>query len=490
MWNTRTARHLLNRAGFGVPQERVEQLARIGAESSVRELVYYETQFESSAKPKFVLGTLSRGELRDMYKDLDEVARRKVRNDIRQAERKAVSQLKAWWLERMLTTKRPLQEKLALFWHGHFATSAQKVQPSLYNWQINDIVRRNASGNLKALTIEIGQSPAMLRYLDNDRSTKSKPNENWARELMELFTMGVGNYTEDDIKNSARAFTGWNRDHEKFQYREDQHDFGTKTFMGRTGDFDGWDIIDIIFEQPVTAEYLARELWTYFAYDDPEPEIVAGLAATLRDNNYELKPMLEQMFASRAFYSDKAVGTQIKSPAQLIVQLCSDLGIDNPPNTLVATAMRQLGQDLFYPPNVKGWDGGRAWINANALLYRYNLPGILIAPQATRRDKMQEMKADDSNDEAPMMMEQKPNRPVQWDANQFFAKFEFTTVGECVDALSEYLLSVPLSSEQRATIVEAMNARERTAMTPNSVSGARMRTALHLLTSSAEYQLC
>lgn len=302
--------------------------------------------------------------------------------------------------------------------------------------------------------------------------------------------MGVGHYTEDDIKNSARAFTGWSSDHEKFEYREDQHDFGSKTFMGRTGDFDGWDIIDIIFEQPVTADYMARELWTYFAYDDPEPEIVAALGATLREHDYELKPMLEQLFSSQAFYSDKAIGTQVKSPAQLIVQLCSDLGVEKPPSTLASTAMRQLGQDLFYPPNVKGWDGGRAWINANALLYRYNLPGMLVSPQSPRRDQMQDANQADSNDDAAMMMEQRPNRPVQWDANAFFGRFEFATVGECIDALSGYFLSVRLTAEQRATIVEAMGARENTPMTPNSVSGDRMRTALHLLTSSAEYQLC
>jgi len=489
-WDAGKARHLLNRAGFGVPRSRWEALTDKGVEAAVQELVFYETQFESSAKPSLVLDNPSRSETREMYGDADEEARREIRNERRKEERKSLSQLKGWWLNRMSTTKRPLQEKLALFWHGHFATSAQKVQPPLHNWQVNDIARKNASGNFKTMTIEMGQSPAMLRYLDNNRSTKRKPNENWARELMELFTMGQGNYTEDDIKNSARAFTGWNCDHERFQYREDQHDFGSKTFMGRTGDLDGWDIVDIIFEQPATAEYIAGELWTYFAYENPEPEIVSELAATLRDNDYEMKPMLEQLFASRAFYSDKAIGTQIKSPAQLVIQLCSDLGVEEPPYALMNSAMRQLGQDLFYPPNVKGWDGGRAWINANALLYRYNLPGTLISPRATRNDRMQQNKRKPAKADESMKMERKPNRPVPWDANAFFSQFAFETVGECVDTMSTYFLSVPLSPAQRATIVEAMDAREQTPMTPNSVSGVRMRTALHLLTSSAEYQLC
>ncbi len=489
-WDARNARHLLNRAGFGVPRERLDRLAGLDVGTAVRELVYYETQFESVKKPDLVIDNPSRRELNELYGDADEEERRKIRNDRRKEERKSMGRLKGWWIHRMMTTKRPLQEKLALFWHGHFATSAQKVQEPLLNWQVNDIARRNASANFKTLAIEMGQSPAMLRYLDNNRSTKRKPNENWARELMELFTMGVGNYSEADIKNSARAFTGWTCDHETFQYREDQHDFGSKTFMGQKGDFDGWDIYDIIFEQPATAEYIASELWTYFVYENPEPEIVMELAETLRKNDYEMKPMLELMFASNAFYSDKAVGTQIKSPAQLIVQMCSDLGVEQPPYTSVNTAMRQLGQELFYPPNVKGWDGGRAWINANALLYRYNLPGMLIAPRATRDDRMQQNKRNTGKADKPMMMERKPNRPVPWDANAFFSQFEFETVGECVDTLSDYFLSVSLSPDQRATIVEAMGARERTPMTPNSVSGQRMRAALHLLTSSAEYQLC
>jgi uncharacterized protein (DUF1800 family) len=490
-WSAKHARHLLNRAGFGLPRDLWERFASLGMESSIQELVYYETQFESMAKPSLVLDSMSRKEERAQYAGLTEDERREVRNQRRRDERRSVAELKSWWIDRMLTTRRPLQEKLALFWHGHFATSAQKVQEPLFNWQVNDIARRNASGNFKTLTIEMGQSPAMLRYLDNDRSTKRKPNENWARELMELFTMGVGHYSEDDIKNSARAFTGWTRNHEKFVYREDQHDFGEKTFMGRTGKFDGWDIIDIIFEQPATAEYIAGELWTYFAYPNPEREIVQALAATLRDNDYEMKPLLEQIFASQAFYGNKSMGRQIKSPAQLIVQLCSEMGVENPPAALVISSMRELGQDLFYPPNVKGWDGGRAWINANALLYRYNLPGRLIAPRPTRTDRMRRNQRNkNKSDDTMMMAERRPNRPVPWDANVFFSQFDFSTVGECVEALSEHFLSVPLSAEQRATIIEAMGAHEDTLMTPDSVSGKRMQTALHLLTSSAEYQLC
>jgi hypothetical protein len=232
----------------------------------------------------------------------------------------------------------------------------------------------------------------MLRYLDNRQSTKRKPNENWARELMELFTMGEGHYTEEDIKESARAFTGWSSDWEKFVYNKGNHDTGVKTFLGRTGEFDGWDIVDIILEQPVTAEFICGKLCRFFAYPDPEPELVQGLAKTFRSSGYELKPVLRQLFLSEAFYSDRAMCTQIKSPVQLMVQMSADLGIDQPPYEYMASAAATLGQNLLHPPNVKGWDGNEAWINANTLLGRYNQPERL-AYAVVQRDRKAAEKA-------------------------------------------------------------------------------------------------
>lgn len=394
-WDQRRARHLLNRAGFGVSQALVEHLESLGAEEAVGYLVDYERLDQHLRAPSFLLPALKRGEVAELAMHATAEERREFVTKRNREERRALDLLKGWWLARMLHTPRPLEEKLALFWHGHFATSSQKVRSSKLTYDLNAIFRKHATGNFKELTLAVGQSPAMLDYLDNQKSDKRKPNENWARELMELFTLGKGQYSEEDIKASARAFTGWSADGDRFVYRRNRHDTGEKTFLGKTGNFDGWEIIDLLFEQPAAASFLCAKLWSFFAYEDPEPEIVETLAATMRAEHYDLKPVLRQLFLSEAFYSERAMGTQIKSPAQLLVRLCEDLNAEQPPYALMSRACAALGQDLFYPPNVKGWDGNRAWINANVLLIRYNLPAAL-AKAAMQVDRM-EMRAQDGD---------------------------------------------------------------------------------------------
>ena len=229
--------------------------------------------------------------------------------------------LQKWWLCRMAETRRPLQEKLTLFWHGHFATSIFKVDSAYYMWLQNETLRRNASGNFHTMIMEISKDPAMIKWLDNDSNNKEHPNENYAREVMELFTLGEGHYTENDIKEVARAFTGWHYDRSAMQYRFDpeKHDDGQKEVLGKKGNLDGGDVIDIIFQQPACAQFLARKLWSYFGYEEPEQELVDGLAEVFREGKYELKPLLHRMFSCNAFYSERAVRTQIKSPVQLAV---------------------------------------------------------------------------------------------------------------------------------------------------------------------------
>jgi uncharacterized protein (DUF1800 family) len=415
-WNRDCARHLLNRAGFGVPRERIETLADMGLDAAVDYLVNYDRLHAKGEEPAFLLPFMTRQEFyASQPEELSEEARSQRYNERQTEERQAIDQLKAWWLQRMRETPRPLEEKLALFWHGHFATSAQKVKSSEHTFGIYRIFREHAAGNFKALTIAVGQSPAMLDYLDNRKSTKERPNENWARELMELFTLGKGHYTEDDIKAAARAFTGWTTDGHRFEFRPERHDTGEKTFMGRSGAFDGWNILDILFEQPACARFIVAKLWRYFAYDEPEEEIVDGLAATLRQNGYELKPVLREIFLSRAFHGEKARATQIKSPAQFVVQLCDDLALEQPPYDQLWKICRALGQDLFYPPNVKGWDGGLVWINANSLLIRYNAPlRIVEASVATARQTAR--RAGRSDTPAPgMMHESDPELRMQHD---------------------------------------------------------------------------
>lgn len=531
-WTPDHAQHLLNRAGFGAPKERVGHLAALTPRQAVSELIDYRNTPDPFSPPDFLPTREDYAEQRMAAREADsDEEKRKLARQLRAEERAAVLGLQAWWFERMTRTPRPLEEKMTLFWHGHFATSAQKVRVAAFNYQLNELFRQHATGNFKALTIAVGQSPAMLRYLDNVQNVKGHPNENWARELMELFTMGVDQYTEDDIKESARAFTGWTLDNGRFVFDLQRHDMGTKTFLGRTGEFDGWDILDIIFDQPVTAEFIVTQLWTYFAYENPEPAIVDNLAATLREYNYDIAPVLEQIFLSRAFYSDKAMGTQIKSPAQFLVQLAHHLELDPPPYQAMARASSQLGQSLFYPPNVAGWDGGRAWINANTLLMRYNMPkSIVVAellepdemtmmdlrgmrqgmarryqkafrstlkdmPPSQRREVQQRMKAADSREERRKVFENTlftERADEAWDVRAIFAGLPFSTAGECVDALARRHLSVPLTDKQRRVVARTLTptASLNAPLSPESLTTDQMTSALHLVFSLAEYQLC
>lgn len=536
-WSRDTARHLLNRAGFGIPASRVEELADLGRDGAVEALLQYEALPEPGGPPGFLIPAERHIEFRRAARALSQEERQKRQQDLQRDERAAVAQLQAWWLRRMAETPRPLEEKLALFWHGHYATSAQKVRQSEWNYALYEVFRRHATGNAKALTVAVGQSPAMLRYLDNVQSTRRKPNENWARELMELFTLGVGQYTQKDVQEAARAFTGWSIGSDGFTYRQAQHDGGTKTFLGRTGPFDGWDIINIIYEQPAASRFLAGKLLKYFATESPDPAWVEAVAASLRAHSFDLKPVLGEMFRADWFYHPSVMGTQIKSPCHFLVQLAHDLEIEAPPYGLMARAAAELGQNLFYPPNVKGWDGNRAWINANTLLFRYNAParmataqgqqdsgtmmmgapsggGETMAPQgedtmasrraaararfethlatlppAERRAYLQRWRQAAPREKLAMLRELGGGAGM-WDATVMLDGLAFTTAGECVDALSTRYLAAPLAADQRAVLLRALGAAETDPLTPDAVAPEALEATLHLLFSCAEYQVC
>ena len=267
-WDAGKALHLLNRAGFGIPRGHVGELVSLRPQTAVDSLVHYEGTPVVDGPPTFIDSEeIMRRRIAEVHALPAEERRARTRQS-RKDERGKVRQLKAWWLARMVDTGRPLEEKMTLFWHGHFATSAQKVHSSYSNLALNETFRRHATGNVRGLTVAVGQSPAMLNYLDNRRNKKGHPNENWARALMELFTMGPGNYTEEDIQESARAFTGWSVNRDAFVNRKKTHDTGRKTFLGRSGNFDGNDIIGLIFQERAMAAFLSRKLWTYFAYEN------------------------------------------------------------------------------------------------------------------------------------------------------------------------------------------------------------------------------
>lgn len=304
------------------------------------------------------------------------------------SRRAAIVALQTWWLERMIATPAPLQEKMTLFWHGHFTSALfQKgISPQEMLAQ-NQLFRSYALGNIRKLTLAVSQDPAMLKYLDNRASVKAHPNENYARELMELFTLGHGNYTEADVRESARAFTGWTvRGPLRgggFFFNERQHDDGPKVFLGRSGNFNGNDVVDVIFEQAAAPRWFAKKLLEFYVYTDPEPALVDSLAVQLKNHDFELAPVLSTLLRSNVFYSDRAYRALVKSPVEYVVGTYQLFGIAHVEPAALA-ALRRMGQVLFYPPDVKGWDGGAAWVNSQTVLARENFANTIVnSPQMT-----------------------------------------------------------------------------------------------------------
>ncbi|MBS1717678.1 MAG: DUF1800 domain-containing protein [Armatimonadetes bacterium] len=290
-----------------------------------------------------------------------------------------------WWIARLVRTQRPLQERMTLFWHNHFATSAEKVKaPGMMVTQ-NETLRTNATGNFRALLMQVSQDPAMIFWLDNEYNVKGKANENFAREVMELFTLGIGNYSEQDIQQSARAFTGWtlkrnqaNPGYPAFRYNERAHDYGEKTFFGRTGNFGGEDIINMLCDNPRTSQFITQKLWKMMVYPDPSPEVVNHFAGVFRDSGLELKALLRAIMTSDEFYSEKAERAIYKSPVDFVVASARQLGLGGylleagnirriqPMNQ----ALKGMGMQLMYPPDVSGWEHGQAWVTTATMVER------------------------------------------------------------------------------------------------------------------------
>lgn len=284
--------------------------------------------------------------------------------------------LKRWWMLHLLRTDAPVNEHMTLFWHNHFTSSLEKVeQPKLMYLQ-NQLLRKNAVGNFRSLLHEAARDPAMLIYLDGSANVKGSPNENFARELLELFTLGRGHYTERDVQAAAVAFTGWGVDRNRgtFVYDPAKHDNKRVTFMGRPGSFSGDQIIDIILEKPRTAELIAEKFWKEFVSDSrPDPRAVRNWGATFRKSNYNIKALLSAVLNSNEFWDRRNRGTLTKSPIDLVVGTLRTLPFPKLPDTELVHILQLLGQDLFDPPTVKGWAGGNAWIDTQTLLVRTSL---------------------------------------------------------------------------------------------------------------------
>lgn len=490
-WDFSMAAHLLNRAGFGGTLQEIKKLEALGPQKAVESFIQpqaeppaYFTDMEFGEFSGRKMGYRQRG---SVLRQLEPDERQALNNLVNLAERVKLEELKIWWLDRMVRTNRPLEEKLTLLFHGLYVTSAGTVRSPLLLHNQNQLFRRHAiGGNFKKLTHDVSRDPAMILYLNNNENRKAHPNENYARELMELFTMGRGNYTEADIKESARAFTGWSTNGEEFVFRKNEHDIDDKFFLGRRGNFDGDDIVDIIFQHPSTPRYLATRLIRFFGIDDPPMEIVNQLAATLKSNQFNIGPTLGVLFSSKWFYSEDVMQNQIKSPVQLVVGALRTLGTPVADPRAVDNALKQMGQELFNAPTVKGWDGGRSWINTSTLFARYNLPAYLVTgklPSASGR--------------VPNNAEQRREYTEfqsAWSPTIDLAQNNVHTTDGVVDLYLKMLIPCGVDERKRDELIGFLNGGGD----PNTHvfdpiapdSEARLRSLVHLIMTLPEFQIC
>jgi len=560
-WRRDRAAHLLERAGFGGTPAEVARLAAMSPHEAVRALVYYRAiqnplpPFEDSGAFDAGLDPFapSRPAATDLAKATGEALGVKAKptgnRKLQQvADRylywKRVTKLETervayWWAQRMVLTQRPLEEKMALFWHGHFATSDEKVQDYRKMLQQNELLRAKATGSFRDLLIAVSQDPAMLASLDAGVNVKGAPNENFAREIMELFTMGVGNYTEKDIQEAARAFTGWNYKGLNYVVNLQQHDDDVKTVLGKTGNFDGVQVIDIILAKEVTSEYIANKLYRYFVREDVTPAMQTKLGKLLRDTQFEIAPFLETIFASRDFYSDASVGTRIKPPVELVVSSYRKLGLTEVPGIPDFNVLSEsMGQKLFNPPNVAGWASGKSWITPGLLLVRGNFvydtvfpPINFIAPDRVAEDRfgivpvadkvamgmdvttatkpdgkevtsmsMQNDRDEDFNTrlasyhawrKAIEKVKAIPRMPARIDLSQMVRDAGCTSAQQAVDHLLMRFLSVPVDAETRRKIGALLEYDLGTAdlTYADSYMEDALRNALHVILSLPAYQL-
>jgi uncharacterized protein (DUF1800 family) len=358
-WNRALAAHLYRRAGFSADWQTLDQAAARSPAETIDAL------FTPRDDP-------------GLEREIDSLGKTVLAgNDPKK--------LSAWWLHAMLRSPDPLREKVTLFWHGHFATGAEKVQDSVLMHGQCQLFRRHALGSFEELVQGVSRDPAMLVYLDSAVNRKAHPNENYAREVMELFCLGEGNYTEADIREAARCFTGWEVRRGRFYLNQRQFDLGEKTVLGRTGDFGGEDVVRVILDQPAAPRFIVRKLVRYFVFDEPEPSdaLLAPLAAEFRESGLDVGRLVRRIVGSELFFSEHALGRKVRSPVELGVGLLRAL--EGSCNVFkLGEELAALGQELFYPPNVKGWDGGRTWINSSTLLGRASLVPRLLAEPNTR----------------------------------------------------------------------------------------------------------
>jgi len=479
--------HLMWRAGFGPMTESQSQLSTVSQKSLFKAILQ-----SSSKAPEFI--NVADDNLKSMMIGMTDAGKSKQKDlsedekkILRKQSQKDIKNLNLTWLNKMVSSNAQLLEKMSLFWHGHFASRSENI---FYQQLLLDAIRRNALGNFADLLRQVSKSAAMINFLNNNQNKKDHPNENFAREVMELFTIGRGNYTEDDVKEAARAFTGWGVNLQgDFEFRKGQHDMGNKTVLGKTGNFDGDDVLNILLQQKETAHFVSKKIYCFFVNDTIDEQKVAWLGNRFYQSNYDIKSLMEDIFTSDWFYDAKNIGAKIKSPVELIagIRRMLPMKIENEKVQLLIQAL--LGQVLFNPPNVAGWPGGTNWIDSSSLMFRLRIPQIIYAADEF------EMRPKDDDDQMMGMKEtslgmtkikglgkinggQMIKTEIFW--NDYLKKFDVVPREKLVDEVGKTILQTPAGVSP--------NVLKK--YTDSDSKEYFIKTTTIQLMSTPEYQLC
>ena len=377
--------HTLWSLRLGYSAKQAKTIEKIGLKNFLEQS--FVTKLDSKVPAFLENSPKSFNEYKELRKKLKAASPEEAKEMLKK-EGQTSFEMKAWWIDRMNEDEFPLREKMTCFWHNHFVSTFQKVKVNYWVFQHNQILRKNAFGNFKSLTKEIIQSNAMVRYLDNVDNRKDKLNENLSRELLELFTLGIGNYSEEDIKNGAKGLAGLGIGEENAVYREKFEDNNNFVYLGKKGDLKIEEMVDVIFEQPNIPYLITRKILKWFIYDNPKEELVRYYGDYFKKMNFEIQPLLTKIFTEE--FPKNNAGSKIKNPLEYILQLMDELQVENPNGKLMAHFIKDQGMDLFNQPNVKGWDGGNSWLTSQVFLQRNNVADLLCNGKNLSRGKKNE----------------------------------------------------------------------------------------------------
>ncbi len=478
------ARHLLRRAGFGGSEQQVQALAHMGPRGAVEHLLDFAPAIrmpEPDLDPdvKRPMTDEERSAYNRARRERDEAflaEHNRERGRRRRLDRRMLIDLREWWLDRLVDTPAPLQEQMTLLWHDHFASTHRSVGDTYKLYQQNQMFRHNAAGSFSDLALGVVHDPAMLTFLNNDNNHKRRPNENLARELMELFTLGEGQYTEDDIKQGARALTGYFVDDHHFVFREGAHDDEDKVILGVSGNHNGDDFVHILLQRRETARYIALKLYQHYVADlgdtsaawpsgvpREHQRAILDLAGLLWQNQYDLRETLHTLLLSQAFYNPENVGNKVKSPVYLATCLRRTTGCPARNRGRVQDALRAAGQDLFNPPTVAGWDRGQDWISTSSLYLRQNLALYLLTgmePNRRFRDSQ-----------------------IDFDPSPILADLEEHTPQAIANRLCDVMVGEHLPAPRREPITQFIARQDNPTETP------QLAATMVLITALPEFQL-